>query len=235
MHVTQPLLESDDRLAARVEAEVAGLDNPGMDRAHRNLMQARTLGLEERVGVRRAVVRLCPPERMPQTPSAVIEPAPVVGRSDRDKAEQIAGRPLEPARRRMKRRHGRKRAALAGDVGESESAALLPQRHPHAVFVAPEADEVRFAGGEPGRGLAPVGFVRATDWLADHRPLFIARVPRRAGTTPQTGEGGRRPPSAPARNARGSAGWRTWRRPLNRSASRTPCPAAGGQARRAPG
>ena len=58
---------------------------------------------------------------MAQRPSAVIEPAPVVRRADRAEAEEIAGRPLEPARRRMKRRHGGKRAALAGDVDESRA------------------------------------------------------------------------------------------------------------------
>ena len=55
--IAEPLLEPHDRLAAGVEAEVAGLDDPGMNRTDRDLMQARALGLEEGVGVRRAVVR----------------------------------------------------------------------------------------------------------------------------------------------------------------------------------
>ena len=49
--VAQPLLEADHRLAARGEAEMAGLDDPGMDRPDRNLMQALALGGEEGVGL----------------------------------------------------------------------------------------------------------------------------------------------------------------------------------------
>ena len=163
MHIAQPLLEPHHRLAAGMEAEVARLDDSGMDGPDRDLMQARTLGLEEGICVRRAVVGFHASERMTQRPSAVIEPAPVVGRSDRGEAEKIAGRPLEPARRRMKRRHGGKRAAIAGDVDDSERAVRLPQRHPHAALVAPQADERSFARGEPARSLAPGGLALEND------------------------------------------------------------------------
>jgi hypothetical protein len=38
--VAEPLLEPDHRLAVGGEAEMAGLDDAGMDRADRNLVQA---------------------------------------------------------------------------------------------------------------------------------------------------------------------------------------------------
>ena len=48
--VAEPLLEPHHRLAARGEAEMAGLDDAGMDRADRDLVQALALDGEEGVG-----------------------------------------------------------------------------------------------------------------------------------------------------------------------------------------
>ena len=85
MRVAKPLLEPHHGFAAGVEAEMAGLDDPGMDGADRNLMQARSLGFEEGVGVGGAVMGLAAPKRMAQRPAAVIEPAAAVRRSEREK------------------------------------------------------------------------------------------------------------------------------------------------------
>ena len=76
--IAEPLLEPHDRLAAGVEAEMAGLDDPRVDRTDRNLVQILRPRAKEGVRVRRAVMRDRPPERMTHRPSAVIEPAPRV-------------------------------------------------------------------------------------------------------------------------------------------------------------
>ena len=50
MHVAQPLLEPHDGLAVGGEAEMSGLDDAGMHRADRDLVQVLALGRQERVG-----------------------------------------------------------------------------------------------------------------------------------------------------------------------------------------
>ncbi len=157
--VAEPLLEPHDRLAAGVEAEMARLDDPGVDRADRNLMQARSLGFEEGVGVGRAVVGCAVPERMAQRPAAVIEPAAAVRRAEREEAVEVAGRPLEPAGRRMQRREGGKGAAVAEACRRRRASPSASRTaEPHPALVAPQADERRLAGGHAAAGLEPFGF-----------------------------------------------------------------------------
>ena len=45
--IAEPRLQPHHRLAAGVEAEMAGLDDPGVDRADRDLVQPLALGGEE--------------------------------------------------------------------------------------------------------------------------------------------------------------------------------------------
>ena len=60
--VAQPLLQAHDGLAIGGEAEMAGLDDAGMDRTDRDLMQAFALGGEKRIGgVRPAAASLRAP------------------------------------------------------------------------------------------------------------------------------------------------------------------------------
>jgi hypothetical protein len=47
VRVTQPLFQPDDGLAVGGEAEMTGLDDAGVDRPDRNLVQAFALGRQE--------------------------------------------------------------------------------------------------------------------------------------------------------------------------------------------
>ena len=84
VNVAEPLLQPHDRLAAGVEAEMARLDDPGMHRPDRNLMQPDAFGAEKRVALRLAAARRgARPERMAERPAAMVEPRPRVGRAPR--------------------------------------------------------------------------------------------------------------------------------------------------------
>ena len=100
--VAEPLLEPHDRLAAGVEAEMAGLDDPGMDRTDRNLMQARALWPR---GRRRR------PARRPWARGRRADGAAASGRG-----RASGGR---PARRAPRSRRGRKPPARAGSPADA--------------------------------------------------------------------------------------------------------------------
>ncbi len=58
VHVAEPLLQPHHGLAVRMKAEMAGFDDPGMDRSDWNLMQARAFRAEERIRLRLGRIRL---------------------------------------------------------------------------------------------------------------------------------------------------------------------------------
>src|SRR5260370_271787 len=102
VHVAKPRLEAGNRLAIGVKAEMSGFDDAGMHRTDGDLMQLGAFGGEKRVvcpgmvtGWRRALARPGG-ERMDDWPIAVVEPGPPVERADRDMAEEIEDRALEP-------------------------------------------------------------------------------------------------------------------------------------------
>src|SRR6185312_2164035 len=100
MHVAQAFFEPHHRLAIGGEAEMAGLDDSGVNRSNRNLMEALAFDRKERVSRERA--GLCGgAERRGYAPASVIEPRPGVGRALRLQAEEILDRALEADRRRM--------------------------------------------------------------------------------------------------------------------------------------
>ena len=91
VHVTQPLLEPHHRLAVGGEAEMAGLDDAGMDRADRNLVQALALDRQERVALLALASR----------PATMVEPGPryPAGQSDRCRRDRAwRARAEAPAR-----------------------------------------------------------------------------------------------------------------------------------------
>jgi hypothetical protein len=102
VHVAEPLLEARHGLAIRRKAEMAGLDDPGMHRSDRNLVQAVAVHRQEfvvdRIAPRRRRART---ERRAQPPLAVIEPGAVVGRVRRPVAVEVADGPFEPDRRQV--------------------------------------------------------------------------------------------------------------------------------------
>ena len=88
MDVAEPLLKADHGLAVAGEAEAAGLDDAGVDRANRDLVQALALDRQEEVGR----LRLLPARR----PTPVVEPGAVVGRVLGGEAVQVADCALRP-------------------------------------------------------------------------------------------------------------------------------------------
>src|SRR5664279_3375044 len=111
------------------ETEMAGLDDAGMNRADRDLVQAFALGRQE-------FVRL----------ASVGEPRPRVGRTYRLEARQTAAGAREPDRPRMFGANAGVTAALAGvtehgDVGRF----LVEHRHIDARRIAPQAEQRRAA------------------------------------------------------------------------------------------
>jgi len=77
-----------------VKTEMAGLDDPRMDGADGNLVQAWPLGCEEGVPFDRPFVGPRGAERGADRPAAMIEPGPPVRRVGRAVAEEIVDRAL---------------------------------------------------------------------------------------------------------------------------------------------
>ena len=141
--IAEPLFEPHHRLAVGGEAEMPGLDDAGMHRADRNLVQAFAF---DRAG-RRSASRLRPApalvraKRMRDVPAAVVEPGPR-GPAAPSAASpiEIVDRALEPDGRRMQRADGGKAAVRAserddGDLaGRSSSSAMWT-----VAGIAPEA------------------------------------------------------------------------------------------------
>ena len=86
VHVAQPLLEAHHRLAVGGEAEVTGLDDAGMDRADRYLVQPLALDRQE------LVTRLA----LAVGPTSVIEPWPGIRQALRLDAVEVAHGALQP-------------------------------------------------------------------------------------------------------------------------------------------
>src|SRR5207302_1896871 len=97
--------------------EVPRLDDAGMHRADRNLMQAPAFVLDEGIGQGVAGRLLCA-EWEPSTPNVVIEPRPRVGGLGPAQAEQVMDRPLKPDRRRVPGADARKLAGLAFEADD---------------------------------------------------------------------------------------------------------------------
>ena len=99
--VAEALLQAHHGLAVRGEAEVPRLDDAGVHRPDRDLVQALALDRQEPVGVGCGRLARLRAERALDTPDAVVEPGPLVEGAVCLQAEQIVNRPLEPDRRRM--------------------------------------------------------------------------------------------------------------------------------------
>ena len=97
MRVAEPRLQPDHRLAVRGEAEMPRLDDSGMDRADRDLMQVLALRRQE-FGRLRAARRGHRAERhrVHAAPLPVIQPGPQVARTLRLMAPEVLDHALEP-------------------------------------------------------------------------------------------------------------------------------------------
>ncbi len=151
MHVTQPLLEPHHRLAVGGETEMAGLDDAGMDRADRDLVQALALDRQELV----ALFFFAP------RPTAMVQPRSGVRQADRIGAVEIAHGALQPQRRRvMAADRGVGVGRFGLDRGHGAKAALaVVESHVHEIAVGPQGGQIVQARRAPcsqclpGRGI----------------------------------------------------------------------------------
>ena len=99
--ISQPLFQPDHGLAARGKAEMPGLDDAGMHRTDRNLVQAVAFRRQEAIGrrLRQRVDAIS--QREAHAPMVVIEPGAGIGQAFRRQSEQIADGALQSKRRRV--------------------------------------------------------------------------------------------------------------------------------------
>ena len=156
VHVAEPLLDPRHGLAVRGEAEMAGLDDPGMDRPDRDLVEAVAVHRQE-VVIRRIAARRrrAGTKRRAQLPLAMIEPWAPVRRIRGNMAIEIADRAFEPDRRRMMRPDRRKLAG--GDKAKSRR--VPPPCGRTAMYdgigIAPQREKIACARSERGCDRGP--------------------------------------------------------------------------------
>ncbi len=160
MHVAQALFEARDGFAVGGEAEMAGLDDAGMHRPDRDLVQVFAFHRQKFVGGIRGGHFAARAERMFDAPKAEVEPAPRVGQPHRLEAVEIADRALQADRRRVQRPNRRKPAVPAFE-GQHRDLVCMFVEHGHMhcagaarrASIAPQAEQSpiacrHFIGGE---------------------------------------------------------------------------------------
>ena len=120
VHIAEALLEPHHRFAARGETEMSRLDDAGMHRPDRDLMQAFAFNRQEGVGGPRLRRRVACAERMLHVPEAEIEPRPGYPAPDRLIAVETVDGALQPDRRRMQRADRRKVSVRAGEAHDRD-------------------------------------------------------------------------------------------------------------------
>ena len=146
MHIAEPLFEPHDGLAVGGEAEMSGLDDAGMDRADRNLVEALALDRQERVGARPHARLPGVSKGMGHAPEAEIEPGPRIGRAHgfRPKRSPIA------------------RSSLIAGGWSAATEGNLPSRHSRVnTPISPDGSSIS---------------ARCTAPSSPHRPSMVARA-----------------------------------------------------------
>ncbi len=133
-------------LAVGGEAEMPRLDDAGMHRPDRNLVQAFAFHRQEDIG--RGLLRgPAIAKRMADIPKSAVEPSARVGRANGVQPEQIADRTFEPDRRRMARADAWIVSIRAGVTEHDDTVeTLAEQRHMHVGGVAPQPEQRAAAG-----------------------------------------------------------------------------------------
>ena len=116
VHIAEPLLEPHHRLAAGGEAEMPRLDDPGMHRADRYLVQALAFDRQEGVGARAAGAAAARAERMLHGPRSRDRARAANPARHRDIAIKTLNSALEPNRRRVQRADRRIASIRAGEA-----------------------------------------------------------------------------------------------------------------------
>ena len=135
------------------------LDNAGMHRAYRDLMQAFAFHREKRIGGAHIRCRRACPERMLNAPKAEVEPGSRVRRANRHNSVQAVNGAFEPDGRRVQRADRRERFVRTFNAHDRNVFAIpLDERHVHRAgcgCIAPEAEQRGVARGDFLRHFAP--------------------------------------------------------------------------------
>src|SRR6185437_2462320 len=138
VRVAEPGFEPDNGLAIRVEAEMPRLDNAGVNRADRDLVQAFAFGRQKCVRLRLHVRRLRA-KRMARTPLPVIQPRPRIRRVLGLKPEEIADRALQTDRGRMLLRDGKEAPVRTSKAYDTHlGSGFVQKRHVNGCGVTPK-------------------------------------------------------------------------------------------------
>ena len=158
VHPAETLLQPHHVLTIGGEAKMTRLDNAGMHRSDRNLMQPLTFRRKKFVRHGFTCGTLFT-ERMPHVPEAEIEPRPRVECINRIKTEQITDRAFEPNCRWMTRRNARILSGFTSIADDSDIAGCLVQQcHVDLRLIAPEAEQRAVANCELIDRLPPTIF-----------------------------------------------------------------------------
>ena len=142
-------------LAVGGKTEMTRLDDAGMHRPDRDLVQAFTFDGEELI--RRGLLRRpVAAERLRHGPEAEIEPGPRIGRAHRVKPEQIADGAFQPQCRRMLGADARIFSVLTNVSQNGDGpVSFVQQRHMHLRRIAPQPEQRRVAVSQALDGPAP--------------------------------------------------------------------------------
>ena len=144
MNIAETLLEADHGFAVDGEAEMARLDDAGMHRTDRDLMQAFALRRQELIRCRNRARFDVSSKRVLHTKAVMIEPRPPVSKVKRFQPVEVLDRAFEANRGRMHLSDRRKLAVPALDRHDDDLA-LLEQRHVHLTGISPQTEQRRAA------------------------------------------------------------------------------------------
>src|SRR5579863_5986233 len=140
MNVAETLLEADHGFAVHCKAEMTGLDDAGVHRTDRDLMQAFALRRQKLIA-RRNRMRVDPSCKwMLDAPATMIEPGPLVSKAERFRPAEVLDCPFEADRGRVYLSNRGELAALAFDRHDDDLG-VLQQRHVHLIGVAPKSEQ----------------------------------------------------------------------------------------------
>src|SRR5436309_5278825 len=128
MNIAETLLEADHGFAVDGEAEMARLDDTGMHRTDRDLMQAFALRRQELIRCRNRARFDVSSKRVLHTKAVMIEPRPPVSKVKRFQPGEVLDLAFEANRGRMRLSDRRKLAVPAFDPHDDEISLIEQQQ-----------------------------------------------------------------------------------------------------------
>ena len=199
---------------------MTGLDDSRVHRAHRDLVQARALGLKKLIGRQDCAGARRFGQGMLHRPAPMVQPRPSIGKPGKLETEQITRRPLQARCRGVERcqRGHLARARVQGSARDLARGGLV-QHALHRAEIPPQSEQVELAlaQGFPDRTphvgidrharpalMRAIGARICEQGLEHQMPPTRAGWPR-GGTRRRWVRAGRRPPRPPAPDAASSA------------------------------